>query len=240
MNRKYVYIGISVIVLIFGIVVIPEIMQRAANGDIVRNEHQNVGQSKAQNDPSATQITDPELAYVKVNEERKEIPQFSFTDQHGETITNADYKGQVYIAEFFYTTCPTICPKMNAQMAKIQDQFSEKEDFAIASFSINPSNDTPEVLKKYAKENGVTSPDWHLMTGDRDKIFKLANDGFNLYAGTNKNVDGHFQHSGYFALIDREGYVRSRRDKYGNPIVYYNALDKGDMMKLKADIKKLL
>jgi len=134
---------------------------------------------------------------------------------------------------------------MNAQLVKIQNDFIDKKDFGIASFSINPSNDTPKVLKEYAEEYGVKDPDWHLMTGDREKIYELANTGFNLYAGVNKEVQGNFQHSGYFALVDRQGYIRSRRDKYGNPIGYYNAVQKDEMQKdqmqmLREDIRKLL
>lgn len=205
--KNYSYIGISLVILVFGIWAIPKIIDR---------------------------LSEPDLATIG------EVPSFSFTDQNGKTITNEDYKGKVYVVEFFFTTCPTICPIMNRNMVKIQDEFYGNPNFGIASFSINPETDTPEVLKKYADEYGVTNPNWHMMTGDREKIFQLANKGFNLYVGINPEVEGNFQHSGYFALVDQNGMIRSRKDEFGNPIVYYNGLDQKELQLLKEDIRKLL
>src|SRR5690606_5539025 len=111
--------------------------------------------------------------------------------------------------------------------------------------------DTPSVLKDYAEKNGITDLDWHLMTGDSDKIYELANTGFNIFAAEDSNAPGGFEHSGLFALIDKKGYIRSRVDNFGNPIVYYRGAiteaqgqnDHGEteqMSTLKEDIKKLL
>lgn len=176
----------------------------------------------------------PELAVIG------EVPAFSFTDQNGETVTNATYKGKVYVAEFFFTTCTTICPKMNENMLQIQKEFFGNPNFGIASFSINPFTDTPGILKAYAKNIGVSHPNWHMLTGDKQAIFELANKGFNLYVGDAPQAIDNFQHSGYFALVDKKGRIRSRYDEFGNPILFYNGLDMKELQLLKEDIKKLL
>ena len=168
------------------------------------------------------------------------VPGFEFVDQHGNTITNEDYKGKVYVVEFFFTTCPTICPVMTGNMVKIQNKFKRNEDFAVASFSINPEHDTPEVLLAYAKEYGIASPNWHLLTGDMEQVYELSNTGFNLYAGQNANVNGGFEHSGLFALIDRNGFIRSRADNFGNPIVYYDGTTDEGVKMIEQDIATLL
>jgi protein SCO1/2 len=162
-----------------------------------------------------------QLEYIMVNGEKKKVPEFEFIDQHGDTISNKDYEGKVYIAEFFFSTCPTICPIMKENLVEVQDVFGKNDDFGIASFSIDPQHDTPEVLEEYAALNGITHPNWHLLTGEREEIYDLANSGFNIYAGEDENAQGGFAHSGYFALVDKEGYIRSRKDRHGNPIIYY-------------------
>jgi protein SCO1/2 len=173
----------------------------------------------------------------------EKVPVFEFTDQNNKTISNEDFKDKVYVVEFFFTTCPTICPKMNANMVLIQNEFYGNPDFGIASFSIDPQHDTPKVLKAYAEEKGATLKNWHFLTGDRDAIYTFSNDGFRLYVGENKNVEGGFEHSGLFALIDKDGYIRSRVVKAGeneNPIKYYNGLDAKEIQWLKEDIAQLL
>ena len=168
------------------------------------------------------------------------VMDFKFTDQHGQTITNKNYEGKVYVVEFFFTTCPTICPIMNTNMVKIQNEFFGNPNFGIASFTINPQHDTPQVLKEYASRYNITNPSWHLLTGDYNKIYNLANEGFNLYVGQNTEVEGGFEHSGFFALIDKEGNIRSRKDEFGNAIVYYDGLEDKGIKMLKEDIEKLL
>src|SRR5690606_27930360 len=145
-----------------------------------------------------------------------------------------------YVLEFFFSTCPTICPKMNANMKEIEKEFFGSPNFGIASITINPEYDTPEVLKAHADVLGVKSTNWHFLTGDADYIMNIANKGFNLYAGQNKNVAGGFEHSGFFALIDKNGHIRSRKDTYGNPIVYYDGIEPEGVKQLVQDIKLLL
>lgn len=205
--KNYSYIGISLIILIFGIWAIPKIIDN---------------------------FKEPDLAKIG------KVPQFSFTDQNGKTISNEYYKGKVYVVEFFFTKCPSICPIMNENMVKIQNEFYGNPNFGIASFSIDPTTDTPEVLQKYAKKVGAKSPNWHLMTGDEEAVYKLANKGFNLYVGINPAVEGNFEHSGYFALVDQNGFIRSRNDEFGNPIIYYDGLEMSEVRILMEDIQKLL
>ena len=243
-KTNYSYIGIAFIILVFGIIFIPKIVDRISNKDIIRNESRSDFASDKKEDGS-------NLAFIEINVEPKKVPAFSFTNQDGKTITNKDYEGKVYVIEFFFTTCPTICPKMNANLIQIQNTFKDFEDFGVASFTINPDYDTPEILKAYAEHYGVTNPNWHLMTGDKDAIYKLANEGFNLYTAQEEDVAGGFEHSGNFALIDKNGFIRSRKDDFGNPIIYYRGIiseeeqtdDDGtpeEISALKVDIKKLL
>jgi protein SCO1/2 len=144
------------------------------------------------------------------------------------------------VVEFFFTTCPSICPVMNRNMIDIQNNFFGNPNFGIASISIDPEHDTSKILKEHAKILGVKSSNWHLLTGDKESIFNIANKGFNLYAGENKNVNGGFEHSGLFALIDKKGNIRCRKDDFGNPILYYDGLDKKGVKAITEDIKKLL
>ena len=243
-KTNYSYVGITFIILIFGILFVPKIVDRITNNDITRDE--------SRSKKASTQVNDEdELAYLVINGEPKKVPDFSFTNQHGNTITNNDYKGKVYLVEFFFTTCPTICPRMSKNLVQIQNNFEGYENFGVASFTINPDNDTPEVLKAYAENYGMTNPNWHLMTGDIEAIYKLANEGFNLYTAQNNEAAGGFEHSGNFALIDKNGYIRSRTDKFGNPKIYYNGIiseeekydEEGteeEITMLKEDIAKLL
>lgn len=161
------------------------------------------------------------MSYIEINGEKKKAPQFEFINQEGDTITNEDYNGKVYLVEFFFTTCPTICPIMNKNLVEIQNEFKSNNDFGIASFSIDPNHDTPEVLAEYAENYGIEHPNWNLMTGNRDNIYNLANKGFGLYAGEDAQAAGGFAHQGMFALVDQEGYIRSRKDQFGNPVIYY-------------------
>ncbi|HMR15291.1 SCO family protein [Mariniflexile maritimum] len=242
-KTNYSYIGIAFIILVFGIYFVPKIVDRITNNDMVRNDggtRLSINKNKKESD----------LAFIEINGERKKVPAFSFTNQDGKTISNKDYEGKVYVIEFFFTTCPTICPRMNANLIQIQNTFKDFDNFGVASFTINPDHDTSEVLKAYAEKYGVTNPNWHLMTGNQTAIYKLANEGFNLYTAKDDTVEGGFEHSGNFALIDKNGFLRSRIVN-GNPIIFYNGMiseaekadDEGmpeEISILKADIKKLL
>ncbi len=240
-KKNYSYVGISFIILVFGIIFIPKIVDRIQNKCITKNDRLNV---KTEDENKS------DLVFLEINNERKKVPDFSFTNQDGKTITNNNYLGKVYVIEFFFTTCPTICPRMNRNLVEIQNEFQEFENFGVASFTINPDFDTVEVLKDYTTTYGITNPNWHLMTGNQETIYKLANEGFNLYTAEDKDVEGGFEHSGNFALIDKNGYIRSRMVN-GNPLIFYNGIiseeekvdDEGineEISILKEDIAKLL
>jgi len=242
-KRDNSYIGISFIILVFGIIFIPRIVDRLKNKDVIRDESRSMSVTDAENVSN--------LMYLVINGERKKVPNFAFTNQDGELITNDDYKGKVYVVEFFFTTCPTICPIMNYNLVEIQNTFNEFDKLGFASFTINPAYDTVEVLSDYATQYGITNKNWNLLTGDKEEIYKLANNGFNLYTAQEDSAAGGFEHSGNFALIDKEGYIRSRSDKFGNPLIYYKgAIDfkekvdssgeKEEISILKEDILKLL
>lgn len=218
------YIGISLIILVFGILVVPKIVDRIKTNDVVKDDRLNV------------QSTHVESGLVKIGP----APDFSLTDQNNKNITNQSYKGKVYVLEFFFSTCPTICPKMNANLKEVQQQFKGLKDFGIASITINPENDTAEVLKQHAADLEINDENWHFLTGDKEYIYKVANKGFNMYAAQNSKVNGGFEHSGLFALIDKEGNIRCRKDDFGNPILYYDGLEKQGITALTEDIKLLL
>ncbi|SDW35778.1 protein SCO1/2 [Lutibacter oricola] len=205
--KKYSYVGVAFIILIFGIYAVPKIVNKFKTPNLVT-----IGK----------------------------VPSFEFTNQDGNKISNSFYNNKVYVIEFFFTTCPTICPKMNENMVKIQNKFYGNLDFGIASFSINPEYDTPKILKAYAKHHGATLKNWNFLTGDKKEIYTLANNGIALYAGENAEAEGGFEHSGMFALVDKKGNIRSRLDDLGNPIAFYDGLDNKSIQMIKEDIEILL
>ena len=219
------YIGISLIVLIFGIIFIPRIIERIKNGSVVNNDRMSL---------SNEMVKEESLVVIGP------APKFELTDQNNTKISNKDYAGKVYVMEFFFSTCPSICPIMNKNMVEIEKAFASEKNFGIASVTIDPDNDTPEVLIEHAKKLGITAQNWHFLTGDKDYIFNLANKGFNLYVGENNKTLGNFEHSGLFALIDKKGNIRCRKDKQGNPILYYDGLEKSGVAAIKEDINLLL
>ena len=227
---KVKYLGVIIIVIIFAIITVPNLINRIINGQIVENNR--------------ASISTP-LSYIKINNEPRKVPDFLFYNQDSLMITNEDFKNKIYVAEFFFTRCPSICPIMNKNMKRIENEFGKRDDFGIASFTIDPENDKPDVLKSYAESYEVFSNNWHFLTGNKSDIYSLANKGFNIFASINPDVAGGFEHQGYFALIDKKGYIRSRVDKFGNPIVYYLGIDQQDLETqgtdmIIEDISKLL
>ena len=230
-NKKY--IGLLVIIVVFAIWFVPKIKNRVESSRIVdSNRTEEISQSS-------------KLSFIKLNGESRKVPEFIFKNQDNRFISNEDYLGKVYVAEFFFTSCPSICIEMNQNMKILDEEFSDRDDFGIASFTIDPITDTPKVLKEYSERLNVKSQNWHFLTGKIDDVYELSNSGFNIFAGVNPAVAGGFEHQGFFALIDKNGYIRSRRDANGNPIVYYlgitssGASEQGIDM-IKEDIIKLL
>lgn len=215
MNSKQTYIGIAIIVFIFGLLTIPKIIERVRNGQIVDHDRLNVVQAKSIENPTEG------LAYINIDGNDKKVPSFKLINQTRDTITPWNYKGKVFVVEFFFTRCPDICIPMSHNLIEIQNEFLDRKDFGIVSITIDPEHDTPEVLKDYAKTYGAVHPNWNYLTGSMEDIYKIANEGFNLNAQVNPNLEGSFIHSGLFALVDQNGFIRSRYDQYGNPLVYY-------------------
>ena len=234
---KAKYIGLFAVILIFGIIFIPKIHNRIVNNTIVDTTRMSTAKSQ-----EADVVADTTELLLTL----QEVPPFDFINQDNEGVTNEFYKGKVYVVEFFFSTCPTICPIMNEQMLLIQEEFAENSNVGIASISITPKIDTQEVLKNYAITNSITHKNWHLLTGKSEEtVFNLSNNGFKLYAGIDENIEhGGFEHSGLFALVDKKGVIRSRKDSQGNPILYYRAIEENgfpnQINELKEDIKILL
>ena len=237
--KKYAYIWVSFIILVFGIIFVPRIVNRIKGGNIVESDRMDyVGAVET-------------LDYVVADGKKRKVPEFQFLDQDSIVVSNEDYLGKVYVVEFFFTSCPTICPLMTQNLLELQKTFAEHDGFGIASFTIDPRRDTPSVLKSYALKNGVVHPNWHFLTGDREGIYQMANEGFYMIAEEDETAAGGFEHSGLFALVDKKGYLRSRKDAYGNPIIYYRGTiteaqgvnkegEAQQITNLKEDIKKLL
>lgn len=226
MFKNKSYIGISFIILIFGIYAVPKIVERIKNDKVVQGDRLD----------SVNPAIAGEGQLIKIGP----APKFELINQDNKQITNETYKGKVYVLEFFFSTCPTICPKMNESMLVLEKNFFGNPNFGIVSITIDPEHDTSQVLKEHANLLGVKSSNWNFLTGDKAYIFNLANKGFNLYAGENKKVAGGFEHSGLFALIDKNGNIRCRNDDFGNPILYYDGLDKKGVRNIQQDINILL
>ncbi|WP_339877227.1 SCO family protein [uncultured Algoriphagus sp.] len=141
------------------------------------------------------------------------IADFSFTNQDGETITNESVKGKVYVADFFFTTCPTICPIMKKEMIRVYEKFGDNPNFKILSHTIDPKHDTVEVLKDYSQKLGIeNAKTWSFLTGEAEKIYELGQTSYITTAQEDQNEAGGFLHSGAFLLIDQEGHIRGVYD----------------------------
>ncbi|MEZ5173837.1 MAG: SCO family protein [Bacteroidia bacterium] len=138
------------------------------------------------------------------------IPEFEFTDQSGNPFGSNDLKDKIYVANFFFTSCPTICPKMQTLMKKVHDtdDFERLNDFRMVSFTVDPDNDTPEVLAEFAARVKANPDRWHFLTGNRDSIYKLAYEGYMANTMEDSAAPGGFLHSDLMFLIDRNNHIR--------------------------------
>lgn len=140
------------------------------------------------------------------------IDDFAFTNQNGKTITQKDYENTIYVADFFFTTCPTICPKMTDNMVWLQNKLKNHPEVKLLSFSVTPDIDTPEVLKKYAIEKGVDDTRWNLVTGDKKDIYYLARKSY-LAVKTGKPEELYdMVHTENFILVDKNKRIRGFYD----------------------------
>lgn len=140
------------------------------------------------------------------------IPDFTFVDQDSNVVTNKTYENKIYVTDFFFTTCPTICPVMKTQMLRIYDKFKDNPQVGILSHTIDPRHDSVAVLKAYAKRLGVSGNFWHFVTGNRDKIYELGQRDYYVTAGKDSTAPGGIIHSGAFILVDKKRRIRGMYD----------------------------
>ncbi len=140
------------------------------------------------------------------------VEDFQLVDQDSSWVTNATFENQVYISDFFFTTCPTICPKMKQQMLRVYEKFESNDQVAILSHTIDPKHDTVAVLKDYADKLGIKSSKWKFVTGDQDYIYDLGEKSYMVMADEDPNAAGGFIHSGAFLLVDKERRIRGVYD----------------------------
>lgn len=136
------------------------------------------------------------------------IPDFSFTNQNGEKVTQADFEGKIYVADFFFATCPTICPKMATHMLELQKHFYDRKDFRLLSHTVNPSHDSVEVLRAYADKVHAMDSVWTFVTGDKEDIYQVAFEGYFANAMVDDLAPGGFLHTSNLILVDKQGRIR--------------------------------
>lgn len=158
------------------------------------------------------------------------IPEFSLVNQLGEEVTEETFKDKIYIADFFFTTCPGICPKMTANMMVLQTAFIEDNEVLLLSHSVTPETDSVATLQNYAETKGIINSKWHLVTGDRKQIYDLGRQAYFAEEdlGIGKTEDD-FLHTENFLLIDKNRHIRG----------IYNGLNKTSVQQLIADVKTL-
>ncbi len=135
------------------------------------------------------------------------VGDFNLVNQDSMTVTNETLDGKIYVADFFFTSCPTICPKMKTQMLRVYEKIKSSDDVSIISHTIDPEYDSVALLKNYAANLGVEAPRWHFVTGEKDSIFALAKTYF-IVASEDSDAPGGFIHNGSFLLVDKERRIR--------------------------------
>ena len=172
------------------------------------------------------------------------IDDFSFINQANDTITKDSLMGSIYVANFFFTSCPSICPTMTRNMSYLQDKLSVFPNIRFLSHTVDPVNDTPEKLRSYVslmqqKNINIDLSNWDFVTGDKDKLYQSAANYF-VNASVDSLAPGGFLHSEYFILIDKQGRVRSGIDKNGNAVGAYDGTNEVQMKDLINDINVLM
>ncbi|PHR33687.1 MAG: SCO family protein [Fluviicola sp.] len=159
------------------------------------------------------------------------IPAFTYLNQDSTEVTAESMKGKIWVADFFFSTCPTICPTMTTQMKRLQAMTKDLEnDLQFISFSINPSYDQPTMLRRYIKHHGITANNWQFLTGDEAETHELGVKSFLVHVASDEEAAGGYAHSPAFTLVDKEGIVRG----------VYIGTDTKDVDRLEKDLRKLL
>ena len=172
-------------------------------------------------------LVDSSIQHVK---RFHKIKSFEFLNQNGVTISEKDYDGYIYVADFFFTTCPSICPIMTDNMVKIQNYIKDKRKVKLLSFSVTPEIDSVPVLKEYSIKKGVDDKYWNLLTGDKSKIYSLARKSFLVVKENTESNSHDMIHTENFVLVDREKRIRG----------FYDGTDDIDIQVLKKDIDILI
>ena len=151
--------------------------------------------------------------WIKKNDTISVVQPFAFVNQDGKIVTDKDLEGKVYVAEYFFTTCPGICPEMNTNMKKVYEQFKDQENFLILSHTSDPERDSIPVLKKYADSLGVNTSKWIFLTGRKDSLYTAARVSYTIDDPANnlKNVEDDFLHTQFWALV-KNGEVKKVYD----------------------------
>lgn len=159
------------------------------------------------------------------------IPFFHYTNELGKEITSTQFKGKVWVADFFFTSCQTICPIMTTNLKRLNQSTKDlKDQIQFISFSIDPERDTPATLNRYKRHHGIQSDNWTFLTGDEEKTHLLGIENFQIFAGRDEESQGGFAHSGAFTLVDKEGFVRG----------VYLGTDPKQVEQLEKDLRLLL
>ncbi|MFD2572758.1 SCO family protein [Spirosoma soli] len=163
------------------------------------------------------------------------VPDFKFVSQYGDTVTAKALDNKIYVADFFFTSCPTICPKMKVQLKRVYEKFKGNPDIMLLSHTIDPAHDSVAVLKEFADNLGITGQQWLFVTGDREKIYDIAQNSYMVTAQTDSSAPGGVVHSGAFILVDKAKHIRG---------IYDGTTEEGvdklmnDMERLLAEYKK--
>lgn len=188
-------------------------------------------QVKQKYDPSKPLPVIGPAKMVDGKEVAHQIPPFSFIDQDSNRVTEETFEGKLFVADFFFSTCPDICPKMSQQMIRVHDEFLQDERVAILSHSLDPDYDTPKVLHEYATALGVETHKWHMVTGyDRPFINNFGQSNYLVTAKEDPNAAKGILHGGNFVLVDKNRHIRGM----------YDGTIKEEVDMLIHDIKRLL
>lgn len=168
-----------------------------------------------------------------------QVPYWEYTTQDDTLLSSREMRGNIMLVNFFFTSCPSICPAMNYNVQQVLDRFKNYENFKVVSFTVDPEHDTVEVLKAYEKRIGGIPGKWYFLTGDQQEIYQTAADHF-LSAMEDEAAEGGFLHSQNLVLVDWNGHIRSGKDEQGNLIGVYDGLSPTAIKELKSDIKVLI
>ncbi len=199
-------------------------------------------------------FNDHDFSASKLAVINQSVGEFSFTNQDGKTISNRNTEGKVYVAEYFFTTCAGICPRMNANMRRVWDEYKDEDNFMILSHTCMPEVDSVEVLKKYelkmvngllkqksggeysieqVSDTSAKNTNWHFLTGEKQALYSIARQGYMIDDGkpdSTQLIKDQFIHTQFFSLVDNQGRVRG----------VYDGLIEDEVQKLLSDIKGLL